>query len=94
MSHAVIKAMLRGALQRQPTPEEFDRARMEGLKLCPEGRVYLSPNSPSEVERRDAILNLRNAGMSIRCIARTLKCHRREVREVVGPNLALNWPRP
>lgn len=94
MSYAAIKAMLRDAFQRQPTPEEIDRARQAALALCPEGRLYLSPNTPSACQRRDDIQRLRNEGKSIRAIARELKCHRREVREVVGPNSAFIWPHP
>jgi DNA-binding NarL/FixJ family response regulator len=94
MSRAAIIVALARVLQRQPTPEEFDAFRLTLLQACPEGRVYLSPQTPSACERRDEIQRLRHTGMSIRAIARELKCHRREVRDAVGPNLALSWPHP
>jgi DNA-binding NarL/FixJ family response regulator len=94
MSRAAIIVALARVLHRPPTAEEIDTARMTLLEFCPEGRLSLAPNTPSETERRAQILALWHAGKSIRGIARELKIHRRDVREVVGPNSAFNWPHP
>lgn len=82
MSRAAILIALSRVLQRQPTPEDMATFCGELLQLCPEGRVYVSPRIVTESERPKTIANLLAEGMSIRAIARELKCDRREVREV------------
>jgi DNA-binding NarL/FixJ family response regulator len=66
------------------------------LESCPEGRVYIPVRLSTESERTQAIANLLAEGLSIRAIARQLKCDRREVREVVrvGAKPAFSAPTP
>lgn len=71
MSRAAIIILLRQALHRQPTQEEYEGARLAALSVCPSGRLYI-PCVPSQPSLLPDIADLSRNGWSVRKIARKL----------------------
>lgn len=94
MSRPAFIVALTRVLKRQPTLEEYAEFRAGILEICPAGRVWVSSERRSEAERKQEIANLLAEGLSIRAIARQLKCDRRDVREVARVGGKSAFPPP
>lgn len=79
MSRAAIIVALREVLERQPTPEEYERARVSLASCAHRGRIYVPTRAEVQPGLFNDIRDMKRNGWSIRRIAREKKMSKSQV---------------